>query len=109
MRRLAHLEAADTQGKQEATDLQITSYFTELKVRVFPIWDPAVVSNTPPFLFFNKKEASCDSLAVQLPLRMMTRNPKTEFAVLHSNSECEWNCLQFAGIKYIIDFYHFKN
>lgn len=86
MRRLAHLEAADTQGKQEATDLQITSYFTELKVRVFPIWGPAVVSNTPPFLFFNQEEASCDSLAVQLPLRMMTRNPKTEFAVLHPNS-----------------------
>lgn len=46
MRRLAHLEAADTHGKQEATDLQITFCFTELKARVFPLKGSAVVSTS---------------------------------------------------------------
>lgn len=49
MRRLAHLEAADTHGKQEATDLQITSYFTEKvgdKARVLPLWGSAIVSTS---------------------------------------------------------------
>lgn len=100
MRRLAHLEAADTHGKQEATDLQITFYFTELKVWVFPLWGSAVVytslrADRPSFLF-NQKLAM---------LHLRTRKPKLSLQF------CTQNPIESRTVYYwlvIMGFHHFK-